>query len=142
MSDSAIRGMNLFFSDRTDCSVCHSGPNFTDEDFHNIGIGMDAPDRHEHLGRYEVTGRVEERGAFKTPTLRNVSKSPPYMHDGRFERLEQVIDHFIAGGFPNPQLSPLMKPLKLSEEEKRDLLSFLHALDSPLPAVEEGRLPE
>ncbi len=142
MSASAIRGMSLFFENRTSCSVCHSGPNFTDEDFHNVGIGMDTPDRHEHLGRYEVTGRVQERGEFKTPTLRNVSKSPPYMHDGRFERLEEVIEHFNVGGFSNPELSPLMKPLKLSDHEKRDLLSFLNSLDSPLPAVEEGRLPE
>ncbi len=140
-SEQAERGQELFFSDRLACGECHLGPNFTDEDYHNLGIGLGPEDLHRD-GRQEVTGREEDWGAFKTPTLRNVALTPPYMHNGEFPNLEQVIDFFDQGGNPNSHLSSLIQPLGLSEQEKLDLLAFLNALTSPLPPVEQGRLPE
>ncbi|MDA1016852.1 MAG: c-type cytochrome [Planctomycetota bacterium] len=138
-SASARRGAELFFSERIGCAECHSGPNFTDEDFHNIGVGLERPD--PGLGRYLVTKQESDRGAFKTPTLRNVAVTSPYMHDGSFARLSEVILHFDRGGVPNPQLSPLMKPLGLGRQEREDLVAFLKSLTSPLPPVNEARLP-
>jgi cytochrome c peroxidase len=75
LSESAKRGRELFFSDRAACTACHAGANFTDEKFHNIGVGMDAAE--PDLGRYAVTHNEVDKGAFKTPTLRNVVLSPP-----------------------------------------------------------------
>lgn len=140
LSDSELRGMALFFGERAGCANCHTGPNFTDEEFHNVGVGFE--DDHPNLGRYKVTGEDADRGAFKTPTLRNVVHTPPYVHNGEFRRLEEVIDYFDRGGHPNSHLSSLIHPLGLSPQEKEDLLAFLGALDSPLPRVETGRLPE
>ena len=140
MSESARRGQALFFSERSGCSTCHTGPNFTDEDFHNVGVGMDAEEL--NLGRFKVTGVEEDKGAFKTPTLRNVAHTPPYMHDGSLASLEAAIEFLAKGGHQNPNLSSEIRPLDLSPQEKKDLIEFLKALDSPLPRVEKGRLPQ
>lgn len=140
MSESAARGMVLF-SGKATCTACHVGANFTDEQYHNLGVGMEvtAPD----LGRYEVTKKESERGAFKTPTLRNVALSPPYMHDGSQKTLEEVIHWYNIGGHKNPWLSDKMKPLNLTDQEKADLLAFLvEGLSGEFPAVEIGRLPQ
>jgi cytochrome c peroxidase len=122
MSAAAERGMKLFFG-KAHCSACHVGPNFTDESFHNIGVGMKAekPD----LGRYEVTKVVGDKGAFKTPTLREVARHAPYMHDGSLKTLEDVVEHYDKGGIENPQLDEEIFPLKLSATEKSDLLAFM-----------------
>lgn len=145
LSPSALRGKELFFSERTGCSHCHSGPNFTDEGYHNLGVGYgvrSVDTNEEDLGRYRATHQDEDRHLFRTPTLRNVALTAPYMHNGRLETLAEVIDFFDAGGKDNPGLSPLLRPLGLTEAEKRDLLAFLESLTSPLPPVETGRLPE
>lgn len=81
------------------------------------------------LGRYAVTRREGDQGKFRTPTLRNIALTAPYMHDGSLKNLREVIDFYIAGGNANPYLDPLMKPLTLSRQEREDLLAFLNSLD-------------
>ena len=100
LSEAAQRGLRLFEGEAR-CTRCHSGFNFTDEDYHNLGIGMDqaTPD----LGRATVTQDDADTGAFKTPTLRDVARSGPYMHDGSLATLEQVVDLYAQGGHANPQ---------------------------------------
>lgn len=139
MSESAQRGMVLF-SGKANCTACHAGANFTDEQYHNLGVGMAAekPD----LGRYEVTKDDKDRGAFKTPTLRNVAMSPPYMHDGSQQTLQEVVDWYDKGGHKNPGLSDKMKVLKLNDQEKADLVAYMvEGLSGEFPEVNQGRLP-
>ncbi|TWT30452.1 Cytochrome c551 peroxidase precursor [Posidoniimonas corsicana] len=142
ISESAKRGGELFFSDASGCTQCHVGPNFTDELYHNLGVGMDRPDEQIDWGRSAVTNQPSDRGAFKTPTLRNVAQTAPYMHDGSQATLEEVVDWYADGGHKNPHLSDKMKPLKLTDQQKADLVAFMKALTGPLPRVETGRLPE
>lgn len=125
LSDSARRGLALF-EGKARCAKCHSGFNLTDEAYHNIGVGManDKPD----AGRFLITKRKVNLGAFKTPTLRDVARRAPYMHDGSVATLSDVLGFYDRGGVPNPTLSPEMTPLKLSAGEKRDLLAFLESL--------------
>ena len=127
MTESQQRGMKVFFSDNARCDACHNGVAFTTNMFTNIGIGMDKlnPD----WGRYVVTKREEDKGAFKTPGLRDVSKTAPYMHDGSLKTLEEVVEHYDKGGIKNQWLHQDIRPLKLSKQEKADLVAFLHALD-------------
>lgn len=139
ISKSAIRGRELFFG-KANCTACHAGANFTDEKYHNIGIGMDKekPD----LGRYDQTKQEKDKGAFKTPTVRNVSQTGPYMHDGSLATLEEVVEWYDKGGFPNPYLSDKMKKLNLTEQEKEDLVAYMKALHGDLPIVRGDRLPK
>ena len=140
MDAAAQRGMAVF-KGKGRCIACHNGPNFTDNKFHNLGVPQVGPLK-EDLGRYEVTRQESDKGAFKTPTLRSIVETAPYMHDGAFTTLVEVVDFFDKGGNPNPQLSSLMKPLSLSPEEKTDLLAFLKALTGePIP-FEFPALPE
>ena len=140
MSESAIRGRDLFFSKRVNCAACHVGANLTDELYHNLGVGMDAekPD----LGRYEVTKVEKDKGAFKTPTIRNVALTAPYMHDGSQKTLMEVVEHYNKGGTPNKFLSDKIKKLNLTEQEKKDLVAFMEACTGELTPVETERLPE
>ena len=124
--EAAQRGL-LLFRDKARCTKCHSGFNFTDEKFHNLGIGWD--DNKVDLGRYMVTNNAEELGAFKTPTLREISRSAPYMHDGRFKTLEEVVNFYNKGGVKNPHQDPLILPLELTDQEKSDLAAFLRTLN-------------
>jgi cytochrome c peroxidase len=140
MSDAAIRGEALFFSERTRCHTCHSGPNATDEAYHNVGAGMELENR--DLGRYVITAREEDYGAFKTPTLRNVARTSPYMHNGQLGTLQEVVEWFDRGGYRHAHLDRSIRPLDLTRNEKRDLIAFLESLTGPLPPVETGRLPE
>ena len=118
LSDAAQRGMKLFFG-KAKCSACHSGHNFTDNAFHNIGIpGTDD-------GRTVISKALGDKGAFKTPTLRDIGKSGPYMHDGSLATLEDVVAHYVKGGTQNPHLDEEIYPLKLSAEETADLIAFL-----------------
>ena len=134
MDEAAIRGMQLF-KGKARCVLCHNGPNFTDNQFHNLGVPQEGLLK-EDLGRYNVSRRERDKGAFKTPTLRSVTETAPYMHDGVFKTLEDVIEFKNKGGEPNPNLSPLMKPLSLTPEEKAYLLAFLKALQgAPLKIV-------
>ena len=137
LSEAAQRGLRLF-EGKARCSRCHSGFNFTDEDYHNLGIGMDqaTPDR----GRATVTQDDTDTGAFKTPTLRDVARSAPYMHDGSLATLEQVVDFYVQGGHTNPWLSPKSQPLDLTAAERADLVTFLQALTGEV-APEVSRPP-
>ena len=125
MSESAQRGLRLF-EGKAMCSRCHAGFNFTGESYRNIGVGMTGgePD----LGRYTVTGDDADRGAFKTPTLRDVAKRGPYMHDGSEKTLEDVVAYYDRGGVKNQWLSTDMKPLALTAQERADLVEFMKAL--------------
>lgn len=140
MSESARRGREVFFSDRGRCTTCHVGPNLTDELYHNLGVGMDAED--PDLGRYVVTNVEADKGAFKTPTIRNVEWTAPYMHDGSQKTLEEVVEWYDRGGHPNAHLSEKVVPLKLTAQEKADLVEFMRACTGPFPKVETARLPE
>ncbi|MEX0830932.1 MAG: cytochrome-c peroxidase [Nitrospirales bacterium] len=140
MDDATQRGMAIF-KGKGRCIACHNGTNFTDNKFHNLGVPQVGP-LQEDLGRYEVTRQERDKGAFKTPTLRSIIETAPYMHDGAFQTLEEVVDFFDKGGNANPQLSPFMKPLGLAPQEKTDLIAFLKALTGePIP-FEFPTLPE
>lgn len=125
MTAAQVRGMTVFF-DKAKCDACHEGINFTLNSYHNLGIGTDKAD--PDPGRFAVTKNPADWGAFKTPTLREIANTAPYMHDGRFRTLDEVVDFYDKGGIPNKNLDETMKPLKLSEQEKKDLVEFLKAL--------------
>jgi cytochrome c peroxidase len=131
MSEGAQRGMGLFFG-KARCATCHAGFNFTDEAYRNTGVGMDraSPD----LGRYLVTQEDPDRGAFKTPTLRDVARRGPYMHDGSLSSLRDVVAFYVRGGGRNPWLSPEIRPVALAEHERDDLVAFLQALTGEIAA--------
>jgi cytochrome c peroxidase len=140
MSESAQRGRELFFGQKGGCTACHVGPNFTDEKYHNLGVGMDAEE--PDLGRYQVTKEDKDRGAFKTPTVRNIVLSAPYMHDGSQKTLEEVVEWYNKGGHPNDYLSKDVRKLNLTDQDKQDLVAFMKALTGELPKVQMGRLPQ
>ena len=125
MSLSAQRGLRLF-EGKAMCSRCHAGFNFTGEGYRNIGVGMSG--KNPDLGRYTVTGDDPDRGAFKTPTLRDVARRGPYMHDGSETTLDDVVAYYDRGGVKNPWLSTDMKPLGLTAQERADLIEFMKAL--------------
>ncbi len=138
MSDAARRGMALF-GGKAGCRACHSGPMLSDQSFHNVGVGMDAP--HPDPGREAVTHDPADRGKFKTPSLRNVALTWPYLHDGSAATLAEVVELYDRGGVPNPGLDPRIRPLHLSADEQSDLVEFLKALTGTLPHVERPVLP-
>jgi cytochrome c peroxidase len=127
LSEGQQRGMKIFFSNNARCDSCHDGAAFTTNQFANIGIGMDKPN--PDLGRYNVTKNEADKGAFKTPGLREVSHTGPYMHDGSLKTLEEVVEHYNKGGIKNRWLHQDIRPLNLSVQDKKDLVEFLHALD-------------
>ncbi|WP_455197582.1 cytochrome-c peroxidase [Kaarinaea lacus] len=130
LSAAAKRGFDLF-DGKARCSVCHSGQNLTDNSFHNIGLSNG-----DDVGRYEFIKVAVLKGAFKTPTLRDITRTAPYMHNGEYQTLEQVIDHYVKGGVDKSNLSPDMKPVKLTRQEQTDLLEFLQSLtDEPQPVT-------
>jgi len=120
-----LHGFWLYES-RGKCWRCHTGPNFTDEAFHNTGVSWGKQPR--DLGRYEGTKRAEDRGRFKTPTLRGLTRTAPYMHDGSLKTLEDVVEFYNRGGGKNPHLDPAMEPLGLTKDEVKALVEFLKAL--------------
>ena len=137
LSAAAQRGLALF-EGKAACVGCHAGFNFTDEGYRNIGVGMDreTPD----LGRFLVTKNDGDRGAFKTPTLRDVAARGPYMHDGSLITLADVVAYYDRGGVPNPWLSSDVRPLGLTAGERAELVEFLRALTGQIdPSV--GRPP-
>ena len=140
LSESALRGMNVYFN-KAHCSACHAGANFSDGGFHNLGVGMDR--ENPDLGQYTVTNREGDRGAFKTPTLREIAHTAPYMHNGSFASLDAVVEFYNKGGVDNPQLDEEIRPLKLTLEEKSDLITFLKEglSSSSYPMVEPPKLP-
>jgi cytochrome c peroxidase len=129
LSPSARRGLALF-TGPANCVSCHVGPNFTDEAFHNTGVSTRSVRYAGRVdsGRARVTRHAGDLGAFKTPTLRDVAHSGPYMHDGSLATLEDVVAFYDSGGVANPQLDAEIRPLSLTAEERRDLVAFLRAL--------------
>lgn len=125
MSPAAKRGMALF-EGKANCIACHDGANLTDESFHNLGTGSG------DMGRYAFVKSPEMRGSFKTPGLRNVLLTAPYMHDGSLGTLEEVIRFYDRGGDDKDNLDPQMKPLDLTEQEISDLVTFLGSLTQHL----------
>lgn len=129
LSDEEILGSELFFG-KALCATCHVGTSFTDSKYHNLGVGWDpAGTNFADEGRVAVSGVDADRGAFKTPGLRETTLHAPYMHDGSIATLREVIEHYNAGGIPNPTLSPKMKVLNLNEAEIDAMLAFMHALE-------------
>ncbi len=154
LTESEIRGLNLFFSEEFECHHCHGGFNFTqstaghdtegpERPFHNIGLynvagSNDYPDK--DTGVYEITRRKQDMGAFRAPTLRNIAVTGPYMHDGSVQTLEEVLDIYAAGGRvvesgeyagdgrKNRYKSQFIKPFVLTEQQKQDLIAFFHTL--------------
>jgi cytochrome c peroxidase len=132
MSSSARRGRALFLG-KANCWLCHRGPMLTDEQFHNTGVawrtaGGAAAVVPADPGRSAISGKPEDRGAFKTPTLREVARTAPYMHDGSFRTLQEIIEYYDRGAQSNPGLDERIRPLHLTAAEKRDLAAFLRAL--------------
>lgn len=158
LSDSAARGLRIF-KRKGNCVTCHEisfdHALFMDNRYYNIGVGfqhlkpvlddiikqgsidnlMFTAIQMSELGRLKVTKRLKDIGKFKTPTLRNISLTAPYMHDGSFETLEQVIDYYDKGGDPNRFIDPAIFPLHLTQQEKIDLVEFLQALNSTLLTI-------
>ena len=126
LSAAARQGLKLFLG-KANCWVCHSGPNLTDERFHNTGVAWRDGELQDE-GRHAVTKRETDKGSFKTPTLRQVSQTAPYMHDGSLATLAELVDRYNRGGVPNPFLDREIRPLKLSDQEKKDLVAFLESL--------------
>jgi cytochrome c peroxidase len=120
LSPAAQRGLALF-GRKARCGDCHSGPNFTDEDFHCLGVSRDP-------GRMTVTRQAKDLGAFKTPTLREIARTAPYMHDGSLATLAEVVEYYDRGGQSHPNLDERMKPLGLTPAEKADLVAFMESL--------------
>jgi len=132
LSEQAQRGLALF-RNKAKCALCHTiaadHALLTDQKFHNLGVGMDPAGNLPDPGRYAVTGREADRGAFRTPSLRNIAETAPYMHDGSLKSLKEVVDFYVGGGNANPQLDPLMQPLtSFTRQERSDLVAFLESL--------------
>ncbi|MFI5361587.1 MAG: cytochrome-c peroxidase [Elusimicrobiota bacterium] len=141
MRESAVRGHDLFNDPKKgNCSICHDGFNFSDSDFHNLGVGMKA--KKPDLGRFEVTKDDKDRGAFKTPTLRNLADTAPYMHDGSQKTLDDVVEFYDDGGEKNPHLDGRIHRLGLTPAEREDIVAFLNALNGDKVEIAPPKLPE
>ncbi|HCO22423.1 MAG: cytochrome-c peroxidase [Gimesia sp.] len=140
LSESAQRGMQLFFG-KAACSSCHSGPTFTDHAFHNIGVGMDA--KEPDAGRKAISNLGGDHGSFKTPTVRDIARSAPYMHDGSLKTLKEVVEHYNKGGIPNEFLDEEIFKLNLTPQEVDDLVTFMKEglSSSNYPEHKEPELP-
>lgn len=131
-TESEWRGYRLFNSEKFECFHCHPEPHFTDRLPHNNGLYPVYPDK----GLYEITGNVTDRGKFKTPSLRNVAVTAPYMHDGSKPTLESVLDHYVSGGQDHPNQDPFfIIRIQASPEEKQDIVNFLHTLTDSVNTV-------
>jgi cytochrome c peroxidase len=121
------QGLWLFES-RGRCWRCHAGPNFSDESFHDTGVGV--RDGHPEPGRAAITKDDADLGRFKTPTLRMVARTAPYMHDGSLATLKDVLEFYKRGGNPNDHLDPQLKPVDFSDADVAALIAFLEALST------------
>jgi cytochrome c peroxidase len=141
MTTQQVNGFQIFLDkDKGNCAVCHSAPNFTDDGFNNIGL-KSFGDKNPDVGRYTQRPLGLMKGAFKTPTLRDISLSAPYFHDGSSSTLEDVVEHYAKGGVITTNLSPNMKKLNLTVQEKKDLVAFMQALTTPPKPVTLPVLP-
>lgn len=138
LDESQRRGMELFFSDRTACSQCHGGRTFTQYAFENNGLYSSYSDP----GRARLTGLASDSARFKVPTLRNITETAPYMHDGSLLTLEEVMAHYRSGGEEHPNKSPLIRPLDLSDAEAGDVMAFLRSLSDPDFLTDDRFIPE
>lgn len=142
MNAQQVRGFSVFLDpDKGNCSVCHSAPNLTDNGFHNLGLaswGKENPD----VGRYAQKPVARMKGAFKTPQLRGIALTAPYFHDGSSSSLMDVVNHYEKGGIVTTNLSPNLKALTLSKQDKEDLVAFMHALTGTTPAITIPVLPQ
>jgi cytochrome c peroxidase len=128
------------------CTACHAGSNFSDENFHNLGVGYDEKSgKFADIGRWEIaapgTKSFGDKGAFKTPTIRDITRTAPYMHDGSEKTLEEVVEYYNKGGNKNPALDPNMVPLNLTDTEKADLVAFMKSLTGETTKVVLPTLP-
>ena len=139
MPASAVNGMNLFFG-KAKCSICHNGPAFTDSNFHNIGVKQHGPLTVD-LGRFNESKDDFDKGAFKTPGLRHITRSAPYMHDGSATTLEQVVAFYNRGGDVDQNKSPFITHLGLTPQEEKDLVEFMKALEGEPILVLIPQLP-
>jgi cytochrome c peroxidase len=135
ISENAKRGF-VVFNGKAQCASCHEGWNFTNEGFQDIGLPSDDVGR----GKY-LPGVVKMQHAFKTPSLREIARRSPYMHDGSLATLEEIIEHYDRGGVDRPSRSDLMKPLGLTAQEKSDLVAYLNTLNSNLTPTAAPVLP-
>ena len=138
ISPAAIRGLEIFNNAKKgNCSVCHKigeqNAPLTDGKFHNIGVGIGTDGELTDLGRYEQTKDERDKGAFKTPTLRNIAQTGPYMHDGKQTTLKEVVDFYVGGGTSNQHLDKEIKELKLTGQERADLVAFMETLTGEIP---------
>jgi len=124
LSPQEQRGMELFFGEKANCGACHNGPLLTDHQFHNIGLY----EHYKDTGRERITMQPTDSGKFRTPSLRNVALTPPYMHNGSVKTLAEVIAHFDKGGQGHALQSEHIRAIHLTDEEKADIEAFLHAL--------------
>ena len=144
LSASARRGLEVFRNPKKgNCAVCHTMQDeyalFTDDKFHNLGAGLDPEGNIPDLGRYSQTHRDGDQGAFRTPSLRNVARTAPYMHDGSLKTLKEVVDFYVGGGSSNEFLDSQIKPLThLSRQEREDLVAFLESLTGDPPPLRES----
>lgn len=142
MTAQQVNGFDVFLdANKGNCAACHSAPNFTDNGFHNIGLaswGNPNPD----MGRYAQKPVQRLKGAFKTPQLRGIALTAPYFHDGSAKTLKDVIGVYEKGGVVTTNIDPNLKPLKLSEQDKEDLVAFLSALTGTTPAITIPTLPQ
>jgi cytochrome c peroxidase len=138
LSESAWRGWNIFQAIK--CNNCHDGVLFTDQQYHNVGIGMDQ--KEPDVGRFKVTNKPEDTGAFKTPTLRDIAKSAPYFHDGSAATLEAAVDTMLKGGIPNDHLDKKnLEPHNVLPDQRQALLDFLKSLSVDC-ALKKPELPQ
>jgi cytochrome c peroxidase len=126
LTPAQVRGMDIYFN-KAKCDQCHEGVNFTLNSYHNLGVGTDKPN--PDIGRMEVTKNEADWAAFKTPTLRDIARTAPYMHDGSLATLEEVVAFYNKGGIKNKNLDEKMKPLNLTKTEEADLVEFLKSLN-------------
>lgn len=138
LTASQIRGLATFQDPaRGNCASCHTILDryalFTDNKFHNLGVGVAEDGSFSDSGRFQLTGNPSDRGAFRTPTLRNVALTAPYMHDGSEKTLKQVVDFYAGKGNSNPNLDPEMQKIHLSDQDRSDLVEFLKALNGTQP---------
>src|SRR5438552_15880997 len=152
VNDYVVKGFDVFSnSDKANCTLCHLPPLYTDTLFHNVGIGFDKP--MPDLGRGKILGDAAEKkgakdpeadkmkGAFKTPTLRSITETAPYFHDGRSKKLEDSVDFMLKGGIKNPNLDEKLKPKMLKADERSQLLAFLKSLTPEQKLFEKPQVP-
>lgn len=134
IKDDAKRGFALFVG-KARCASCHTGWNFTDGKFHDIGLAT------TDQGRMAVSGQASDQHAFKTPSLREIAARAPYMHSGQVPSLEATVAHYLTGGIQRPSLAKEMKPIQLNGQEMQDLVAFLRTLSSPQTVQTLPNLP-